>query len=94
MLVNTDNNKNDYDNDNINGSDNDDANDGKRGECVTIVIDYFGFIKGNQTRPSIALKKRLIFKIRIFPKLFNYFVDPFYRNGRLKTTQRQVYIRS
>lgn len=77
MLVNTDNNKNDYDNDNIiiNGSDNDDANDGKRGECVTIVIDYFGFIKGNQTRPSIALKKRLIFKIRISPKLFNYFVE-------------------
>ena len=75
MLVNTDNNKNDYDNDNINGSDNYDANDGKRGECVTIVIDYFGFIKGNQTRPSIALKKRLIFKIRISPKLFNYFVE-------------------
>ena len=47
MLVNTDNKKNDNDNDNINGSDNDDANDGKRGECVTIVIDYFGFIKGN-----------------------------------------------
>lgn len=73
MLVNTDNNKND--NDNINGSDNDDANDGKRGECVTIVIDYFGFIKVNQTRPGIALKKRLIFKIRISPKLFNYFVE-------------------
>ena len=75
MLVNTDNNKNDYDNDNINGSDNDDANDGKRGECVTIVIDYFGFIKGNQTRPGIVLKKRLIFKIRISPKPFNYFVE-------------------
>ena len=90
MHVNIDDNKNDNDNDNINGSDNDDANDGKRGECVTIVIDYFGFIKGNQTRPSIALKKRLIFKIRISPKLFN----PFYRNGRLKTTQKQVYIRS
>ena len=75
MLVNTDNNKNDNDNDNINDSDNDDANDGKRGECVTIVIDYFGFIKGNQTRPSIALKNRLIFKIRISPKPFNYFVE-------------------
>lgn len=90
LHVNNDNSKKNNDN----CSKNNGADGCKYGECVMIVIDYFGFIKGNLKRPSIALKNRSIFKIRISPSYSIILLNLFYRNGRIKTTQTQVYIRS
>ena len=50
LHVNNDNNKKNNDNDN--GSKNDGADGCKYGECVMIVIDYFGFIKGTLRDPA------------------------------------------